>query len=134
MTGNYMSIMLDMDQKMLWAAFQDNFKDVKYYVELGADIDATNKQGRTPLMLTNNPEIVTLLIDSHVDVDAQDRKGRTALMMAATRGNREIVALLLDTAIDIDARDHEQYTALMKAKERDHDDIVALLEANWADQ
>ena len=58
--------------------------------EGGADADATNPEGQTPLMAvarTGNVEAAKLLISAGADVDAKERwGGQSALMWAAAQG------------------------------------------------
>ena len=60
---------------------------VKESLEKGAEVNARNNDGWTPLMLaagkSSTPEIVTLLLDKGAEVEARDKDGSTPLLIAA---------------------------------------------------
>src|SRR6185436_16395775 len=65
----------------------------------GADIEAVNPQGLTPLMLAareGQDEVVRVLLDSGARINAVDREGLSALHQAAKEGHAGTVKLLLD--------------------------------------
>jgi hypothetical protein len=90
----------------------------------GADVDARDRDGRTPLILaakSDSGELVTQLLGSKANVEAKDCEGRTALFFAMCHslGRRkywrhESTALnaLLGAAADINARDKGGMTPL----------------------
>lgn len=94
-------------------------------VELGADIEARNWLGRTPIMIAVgnlHPPVVSRLIALGADVTARDDGGHTALHTAAgwdaRAGPREVEAMivaLLDAGAEIDAQDDSGDTPLMAA-------------------
>ncbi len=70
---------------------------VQWLIEHGADINAVDKDGWSPLKKAawrGHTEIVKLLIEAGADVDVVDNGGWTALMAAEHEGHKEIVALL----------------------------------------
>jgi ankyrin repeat protein len=83
-------------------------------LDQGADINARNLSGRTPLMMaavTRNLELVKTLLARKADVNATDSTGMTALMWAAFGGDPAIVQALLDAGADAKARDFNDETA-----------------------
>nr|WP_315101952.1 ankyrin repeat domain-containing protein [uncultured Fretibacterium sp.] len=60
---------------------------VRQLIQDGADVNAKNKDGWTPLMAvaqhSSNPEVLTALIKAGADVNAKDTLGATPLMFAA---------------------------------------------------
>ena len=125
-------------------------------LEAGADVNARNGNGMTPLLLvtshpggrtpgapaSENPAVVRVLLEAGADVDARDRGGNTALINAAggklvetTRGgmlglaeNPAIVAVLLAAGADVNAR--STTTPLHQAAfAEDLESVTMLLEA-----
>ncbi|KKO96409.1 ankyrin repeat domain-containing protein, partial [Trichoderma harzianum] len=71
---------------------------VKLLVEKGADIDAKDGGGRTPLLwatYNGHKAIVELLVEKGADIEAKDNYGRTPLSWAAYNGHKAIVELLV---------------------------------------
>jgi ankyrin repeat protein len=100
------------------------------------DINAKDNDGQTALMraaLTDQTEIVKLLLDNGVNVDVKSDVGWTALMFAADKGFTNIVKLILQTGADINAQDNDGYTALMGAAFSGRTEVVKLLLENDAD-
>lgn len=63
----------------------------------GADINARNKDGMTPLHAaawTGQKEAVGLLIEKGTDIDAKNNEGLTALQMASQKGHQSTIKLL----------------------------------------
>ena len=75
---------------------------------------------------------VGALLAAGADVNGTDPEGRTALMVAAGRNDQELVELLLDAGADAGQRDIEGVSALTIAKADGFRDIVALLQSAGA--
>jgi len=78
---------------------------VKRAIEAGAEVNAKNDNGQTPLMLAialnQNPEIIKMLLSAGANVNAKDKNGKTPLVYAATfNQNPEIIKLLLEAGAD----------------------------------
>jgi ankyrin repeat protein len=61
-------------------------------IEKGADVNATNKNGQTPLHVGaawGRADLVRLLIDRGAEFTSRDATGRTALEWAAHNGHKE---------------------------------------------
>jgi ankyrin repeat protein len=83
-------------------------------IRAGAEIDAINDRGATPLHLAskaNSIEVVKLLIQGKADVHRRDRGGRTPLHYA--QGN-EMVTLLLAAGSKINEQDNLRETPLLR--------------------
>jgi ankyrin repeat protein len=109
----------------------------KYVAEVlisnGADVNAIDNDGNTPLMLVAGYHyhrgIVKLLIDAKVDVNAQNRKGETALMKGAMHGHADVLKLLINANADVDTKANNGITALTMAAAGGHVDAVNVLKA-----
>jgi len=68
-------------------------------LDAGADVNAADRQGRTPMMLVArynlSPELTKELLRRGATVQAKDRKGNTALLWAAQYSTPEMTKLLL---------------------------------------
>jgi ankyrin repeat protein len=83
----------------------------------GANINARNENGATPLMLAaeqnDSIDLVKTLIEHGADLNIKSIGGATALMYAMKSSTPHVTALLLQKSIDVDARDYNGRTALM---------------------
>lgn len=95
---------------------------LKYAEDLKMEI-ANNKY--TPL--PENLDMVRLLLENGADVNAIDSAGKTPLMIAVGRGNVDAVRLLIEKGADVNRKDQERESALDKAKYKNYVDIVQLL-------
>ncbi len=92
-----------------------NIGTVRFLLDHGADLQATNSFGATPLLAaaaSGDIEIVRLLLDRGANVNAQPTMdvggfiwggGRTALMWAALNGDEPMLRLLLERGARINA-------------------------------
>jgi ankyrin repeat protein len=71
--------------------------------------------------------IVEALLDSGADVDASQEKGFTPLHEAALTGKLELARLLLDRGASLDSRTEDGRTALDIAREAKQEPLLALL-------
>jgi hypothetical protein len=73
--------------------------EIQAAIKNGADVNARNKKGETPLVLAvsnnNNAEVIETLIKNGADINVGDNYGRTPLMRADNNKNPEIRATLI---------------------------------------
>ena len=99
----------------------ETFQMVALLVAHGADVNAEDRVGATPLLLAAKGgqwEALSLLITHGANVRAVERgTGQNALMLSIGNGTSEpnvaVARLLLDHGLDVNARDRQGRTALM---------------------
>ncbi len=80
----------------------------------GADVNARDRRGFTPLMLAK-ADALSELLRRGAQIDAQDASGQTALMHAVLQADYDKVKLLIDHGADISLCDDNGETALAHA-------------------
>jgi len=123
------------DRALFDAAKAGNIEAVKQHLDAGADVNAKDGGGWTPLHYAagnSHKEIAELLIAKGADVNAKNDKGRTPLHRAAIFGHKEIVELLIAKGADMNATEGG-WTPLHDAAQLNRKEITELLIANGAD-
>ncbi|XP_049808102.1 26S proteasome non-ATPase regulatory subunit 10 isoform X2 [Schistocerca nitens] len=104
---------------------------VRLALDSGADIDARDNQGWTPLMrgvsMESSEEVLRELVGRGASLDAEDRRGQTALMQAVLATRRDAVSILLAAGAGRKRRNLYGNTALDMARARNLKEIVRLL-------
>lgn len=86
-----------------------------------------NQPLHAAIALANSTETITLLLEAGADVNATQAGGFTPLHQAAAAGKREIVELLLKNGSRSDARCDQGKLPADYARERGHTSVVELL-------
>jgi ankyrin repeat protein len=126
------------------AAWAGNVEAAKLLLERKANVDARDREGRTPLIHLAadkpgkwKPDMIKLLLASGADIEALDNTRRTALLWAASTGKTEMCHVLLSGTsgkiADVKATNNRGKTPLQLAAESNHELIVAMLLAAGAD-
>ncbi len=123
------------------AAGEGNLPTVELLLRLGADPNAADEGGHTPLYSVGNEcrvarggDVVRALAHAGADVNAQTGvKQCSALHMAARRGNDSVAEALLDYGADIEARDSMGDSPLRRAVNCRKPGVATLLIARGAD-
>jgi hypothetical protein len=104
---------------LMFACYGGHTDAVRYLIESGADVMATDARGGTPLdwALSGTWNGIQLLIEAGADVAARDQRGWTALMTAAVYGGPSQVAALIDAGADVHTVDSQGRTALDLARQ-----------------
>lgn len=103
-----MATQADLSKRLLDFVYEGNVETVKLLVERGADINAQNSGGNTPLMLAiikKRQDIVVFLINKNANINTLNNQKWNALSMAAHSGNTEAAKLLLEKGIDATIKD-----------------------------
>ena len=120
-----------------WVFFRKaGHEDVSRCIEVGADPNAKNNDGETPLHYAaagdnNNPAVITALVKAGADVSAKDKSGETPLHNAAQNKNPEVITALLNAGADVNAKDNfSQMPLHVAAKYNENPAVItALLKA-----
>jgi len=109
---------------------------VELLIAKGADVNAKNKYGSTPLHRAasgGHKEITEILIAKGADVNAKNHRGMTPLQFAAMKGHKEIAELLIAKGADVNAKENHGRTPLHGAAFHGHKEVVELLITQGAD-
>jgi truncated hemoglobin YjbI len=103
-------------------------------IRFGADPDAKEVEGHTPLYRASTGDVARVLLAAGATVDiVSGPTGGTALHQASRRGNVSVARALLDHGASIDARDAKEQTPLRRAVNCRQLQIVRLLVRHGAD-
>lgn len=97
-----------LDIQLFTAAMNGNSERCRDLIERGADVNARDRGGWTPLHKAasrGHTETTTSLIECRADVNARDKEGRTALHRVANLGITRMAAVLMRHGADVNARD-----------------------------
>jgi ankyrin repeat protein/mono/diheme cytochrome c family protein len=111
------------------AAGYGDLETIKLLIDNGADVNAKNRRGSTPLLWAiDNEAKVRLLLSRGANVNARQVEGRTPLYQAASLGNATaVVRLLLDNGADPNLAMANGRTPLMAAAGRGDVEAMTLL-------
>lgn len=126
-------------QTLLHIAAKSNcVESVKFFLEKGLDIEASDDVGFTPLMCAacsnDSTEVIQFLIDKGADINALTSYGENLLhLSAAWNENLDVVKFFIDK-LDIESRDNNGYTPLLDAAQAQENlEVIKLLEDSGAD-
>ena len=120
----------EMTVKLIAAIRDGDAARVSALIAKGAEVNATDANGSTPLMqaaAAAPPEIVRLLLNKGANLGAKDKSGFSPLLVAAYSGHVATVQLLLDKGADPQDADNDGRTALMGAAYSGKEGAVKLL-------
>jgi ankyrin repeat protein len=103
------------DAELIGATVDNNVPEIRRLLSVGADVNARNNYGETPLYwacIWGNVAVFKELVDHGADVNTKDRKGDTPLHWASKKGHVQVAKELLDHGADIEAKNNFGRTPL----------------------
>lgn len=144
LTGDYDTVKYLIDKKnvnlnnslnpLFIASAKGHVNIVELLLKNGADINAKEKRGWTPIMAAvqneNNASVVQILLKHEATVNDKSNYGITALIIASSKeSNIEVVKMLLEKGADIEAKGGyaQKETPLIVAAFRGNTNIAEIL-------
>jgi len=117
-----------------WAAYWDDAVIADLLLRAGANVNAANDLGVTPLALASSSSMASTLLAAGANPNIVTSTGASPLMAAARRGQADMVRALLEHGADVNAKENVRgQTALMWAVSERHPDVVRMLLEHGAD-
>jgi hypothetical protein len=124
---------MSLDKELFKALGRGDVKEVRKLLEKGANVNAKDIYGWTPLHAaasSGHVDVVTLLIEKGADVNAKEIfYGWTPLHWAIINGYVDVARLLIEKGADPNLRNRDGKTPIDLAREKGYMDIVRLLES-----
>lgn len=124
----------DVDRRLREAAAVGDVEEVRSQLRAGADVHATDDQGRTALIVAAygaHVETAQVLIDAGADVNAKDETTQSAYLIATSEigpgPGLDLLRRTLARGADVRSLDRYQGTGLIRAADRGFADIVSEL-------
>jgi len=98
----------------------NNVESVKSLITKGADIESTNKKGKTPLIIAaqfNALDAAKVLVEAGANLNVQHNNGGTPLFFAAKNDSVKVAQLLLANGANSTIKNTEGYTPYEIARE-----------------
>ena len=119
-----------------WAAYKDDVAGATALIKAGANVNAANDLGATPLWLASlngSAPMVRTLLQAGANPNLALLAGETPIMIASRTGNASVVDQLAAKGANLNARAARGQTALMWAVAQKHPEVVKVLLARGAD-
>ena len=100
------------------AKTEDHADLVSYLISLGADVNARDVMGVSPLAATcwhDNADVASCIVDSGADVNILDKDGSTPLIQACSNTSTRVATILLEAGCDLNHKTTSGVTALIAA-------------------
>src|SRR5262249_8729662 len=117
-------------QSFIEDAKKGNLSAVQEFIKKTKDVDATDKDGKTGLMVAaaaGHGAVVEALIKAGAGLNKADEAGRTTLMLAAEQGHLEICRMLISAGSDLKMKDQNGMTVFALANSKGQSGLVKAL-------
>jgi len=124
------------NKSLFEAVRKGDIEQVGLLISKGADVNAKDKRGETPLhhvALKGHKDVAELLIAKGAHVDAKDNWSNTPLGLTTIDGHRDVAELFIAKGADVNAKEEDGWTPLHWAAWHGQKNIVELLIAKEAD-
>jgi len=112
---------------MFEAASEGLLEVLREFISSGADLDATDSRGRTPITLaaaSGHYDAVALLVEHGADIDKQDQVQLNPFLIGCTTGDLTLVQMMLDAGTDLTRLTRFGGNGIMPASEKGYLEIV----------
>lgn len=106
-------------------------KHLRLLMQLGSDVNYTDKNGRTPLMVAasmGRKHAVEVLVNNYADIDLLDSYGWNALMLAVYYNHIEVTRFLCECGCDVNLTSPQGMSAIRIAQKHQRKQIIDLLQ------
>ena len=121
---------------LLNAVVNGNVETAKCLIEKGAEVNAKDNDGWTPLIMaarSGHIETAKFFVDNGAEVNAKDNDGWTSLIWAVWFGHTETAKLLIENGAEVNAKDNFGRTPLIWAASNGHTEAAKCLIEKGAD-
>lgn len=134
--SDYTPSEISKEAQLMLAVYTEQEDDLLRLLDDGADPNASDEKGATPLhiaALTGQVGAVRVLLKHGAKVNAQEHRGGAALEFAAIKGHDEIIRMLLEKGADTEIESNTGWTPLMDAANLGHANALSILIEAGAD-
>lgn len=114
---------------LFWAVIRDNADHVRTLLDYGADPNAKDVRGYTPIDFVRGPAVCKLLLDKGAENNINPKNWYHSSLheQVIESGSAEVMALFAAKGYPIDIKDHDNETPLLNAIYAGHTAVVKLL-------
>lgn len=116
-----------------WAALANTNDVADFLLAEGAEVNAKDNQGASPLLNARRLDMIALLVSKGAEVDIKGSAGYTRLHMACLKREKDIAAFLVSRGANVNTKNNWGWMPLHNAIGNDDREVVELLIANGAD-
>lgn len=118
------------------AAYIGSTKSAEVLLSAGAEVDAKDTQGFTPIQIAifqHQLPMLKLLLDHKSDIQQKDKQGNSLLHRAVDANAFAEAKYLIEKGLDVDIKNSFDTTPIQSAIQQSNSDLVKLLLENKAD-